>query len=222
MPVFDFQSTLKFLDDLGQNNNKAWFDSHRSSYIYARDTFAGFIDGLIDEFRESDHLMYLSARECVMRINRDIRFTKDKSPYNTSLSAMIAPGGRKSAWQGYYISIGPGGRSLVAGGLYSPTPEQLGRFRRSVGQDASELKEITRARAFVEQFGKIEGQRLKTAPQGYDRAHPEIDLLQLKQVTAVRSFSDSAVLALEFPDQALRACRAMKPFLTYLNAVLAA
>ncbi len=152
-----------------------------------------------------------------MRINRDLRFSRDKSPYNTSLSAMVAPGGRKSGWQGYYISIGPHDRSLIVGGLYMPTPEQLSGFRRAVDLGAGELKEIIQAPAFVEQFGGIEGERLKTAPQGYARDHLEIDLLRLKQVTAVHHYPDSAVLVPDFPDQALRACRAMKPFLEYID-----
>jgi len=220
MTTFNFRPALTFLDDLDQNNNKAWFGSHRSTYVDVRDTFMAFIDSLIDELRMSDRLENLSARECVMRINRDIRFTKDKSPYNSNLSATVAPGGRKSGWQGYYISIGPRHRSLIAGGLYMPTPEQLSGFRRAVDQGAGELKEIIQAPAFVEQFGQIEGERLKTAPSGYARDHPEIDLLRLKQVTAVHRYSDSAVLAPDFPDQALRACRAMKPFLDYLNNLL--
>jgi uncharacterized protein (TIGR02453 family) len=219
MTTFDFRSTLSFLDDLSQNNYKAWFDSHRPDYEIARDTFLSFLDHLIDELRESERLQGLSARECVMRINRDIRFTKDKSPYNTSLSAMVAHGGRKSGWQGYYISIGPRDRSLIAGGLYLPTPEQLSGFRRAVDQGAAELKQIIQAPAFVEQFGGIEGERLKTAPSGYAREHPEIDLLRLKQVTAVRRYSDNAVLAPDFPGQALKACRAMKQFLDYINSL---
>jgi len=219
MTAFNFRHMLTFLDDLDQNNFKAWFDSHRPAYEEARDTFAAFINALIDELREADHLQGLSAKECILRINRDVRFTKDKSPYNINLSAMITPGGRKSGWQGYYISLGARNRSLVAGGLYMPSPEQLNAFRRAVDQDANDFKEITRAAAFIEQFGTIEGERLKTAPQGYPRDHPEIELLQLKQVTAMRHFADQAVLAPDFPEQALKACRAMRPFLDYINGL---
>jgi uncharacterized protein (TIGR02453 family) len=219
MTAYNFRHILTFLDDLDQNNAKVWFDSHRPAYEAARGTFGAFIDALIDQLRESDHLQDLSAKECILRINRDIRFTKDKSPYNTSLSAMIAPGGRKSGWDGYYISIGPRDRTLVAGGLYMPSSEQLNAFRQSVDRGASEFNEITHSEAFIEQFGEVEGERLKTAPQGYPRDHPEISLLQLKQVTAVRRFSDNGVLAEDFPDQALKACRAMKPFLDYINGI---
>jgi uncharacterized protein (TIGR02453 family) len=217
MATYDFHSTLSFLNELEKNNNKVWFDSNRPTYEGARDTFLAFVDNLIDELRDSDHLGYLSAKECVMRINRDIRFSKDKSPYNSRLAASIAPGGRKSTHMGYYIAIESGDRSLIAGGLYAPTPQQLSLFRQTVAQNSSELKEIISARAFVEQFGKIGGEKLKTAPQGYDRDHPEIELLQFKQVIALHRFSDNDVLAPDFLEQAVVACHALKPFLDYMN-----
>ncbi len=210
---------LSFLDDLRKHNDKAWFDKNRPAYENARDAFERFIDTLIDELRSSDHLQDLSALDCIFRINRDIRFAKDKSPYKTNLGAMIAPGGRRSTREGYYISIEPQGNSLIAGGLYMPSPQQLAKFRQAIDRDASELMKIMRAKAFVEYFGTLEGERLKTAPQGYDRAHPEIKLLQLKQVTVVHHLSDQEVLTPDFPRQTLAMCRAMKPFLDYLNSL---
>ena len=217
---YNFLPILNFLDNLSQNNYKAWFDSHHANYETARKVFNDFVDYLIDEFRLSDNLQALSSKDCVTRIYRDIRFTRDKSPYHTNFSAIIAPGGKKSPEQGYYVSIQPHGQSMIAGGLYMPTPQQLDRFRQAVDRHAATLKRITSAKVFVEQFGKIEGERLKTAPKGYDRAHPEIELLQLKQVTVLHHFSDQEVLAGDFPDKAITACRAMKPFLNYLDDVL--
>ena len=211
---------LNFLDNLSQNNYKAWFDTHRTDYETARDIFNQFVDYLIDELRTSDNLQGLSAKECVARIYRDIRFSRDKSPYHANLSAIIAPGGRKSVTQGYYVSLQPHGQSLVAGGLYMPSPEQLDRFRQAIDQHAGEFKAITGNPAFVGQFGKIEGERLKTAPKGYDRAHPEVNLLRLKQVTALHHFSDQTVLAGDFPEKAVIVCKVMEPFLNYLDEVL--
>jgi len=182
-PTFNFSPILQFLEELSQNNQKTWFDANRPAYQSARGTFEDFINHLIDELRSSDELLGLSAKECIARIHRDIRFSNDKSPYHTNFSAMIAPGGRKSARLGYYISIGAHGQSLIAGGLYMPEPQQLSRFRQSVERNAEELKSLMREPAFIEQFGKIAGERLKTAPKGVDRNHPEIELLQLKQVT---------------------------------------
>ena len=109
---------------------------------------------------------------------------------------------------------------MIAGGLYMPSPEQLDRLRQAIDQHAGEFKDIISNPAFVEQFGKIEGERLKTAPKGYDRAHPEIELLQLKQVTALHHFSDQEALAGDFPEKALAVCRVLKPFLNYLDDIM--
>jgi len=218
--TIDLSPALDFLDQLRENNNKPWFEVNRPTYERARDVFERFIDRLINELRKSDHLGGLSARDCVARIYRDTRFSKDKSPYKSGMGANIAPGGRKSGRLGYYIHFAPRGETLIAGGLYSPDPDQLATFRRAIARDANELKRIARARHFVENFGAIGGEKLKTAPQGYDRSHAEIELLKLKQVTAMHQFSDEQVLSPDFPNQAVAICRAMKPFLDYLNSVL--
>jgi uncharacterized protein (TIGR02453 family) len=221
MPAaLNLEPVLGFLDELAQNNNKAWFDSHRPAYTTARATFERFIDDIIDEFRTSDHLQDLAAKHCMARIYRDVRFSKDKSPYKTNFGAMIAPGGWKTTALGYFVSVAPQGQSMVAGGLYDPTPEQLNRFRQAIDEDATTFKKVTAARDFVATFGEVEGDRLKTAPKGYDRAHPDIALLQLKQITVIHRFSDPAVLAPTFADQVAIACRAMKPFLAYLSGAV--
>ncbi len=221
MPTkLDLKPILSYLQALSRHNQKAWFEEHRADYAAARGLFEQFLDGLIDGLREPDGLQGLTAKECLARIHRDVRFSKDKSPYKTNFGALIAPGGWKSLAHGYYIGLEPGGRSIVAGGLYSPTPAQLDGFRQAVHADAAALKRITRAKAFVENFGAIEGERLKTAPKGYDRDHPELALLQLKQVTVVRRFSDQAVLAPDFARQVSLTCRALRPFLSYLKEVV--
>lgn len=218
--TLNLEPILSFLADLKQNNNKAWFEQHRPDYEAARNTFEQFINDLIDEFRVPDHLQGLSARDCIARIHRDVRFSKDKSPYKTNLAAIIGPGGWNPRQLGYYISLEPQARSRVAGGLYNPDPEQLDRFRQAIIEDAAELKKITQTKDFVEAFGTIEGDRLKTTPRGYDRAHPEIELLQLKQITVVHGFSDQEVLKPDFAGQVVKVCRTMRPFLDYLNDIM--
>ncbi len=211
---------LRFLSELSQNNTKAWFDQNRPAYGSARGAFDWLIDLLIDELRVSDALQDLSARDCVFRINRDLRFSKDKSPYKTNLGAMIAPGGRKSTRMGYYVAVEPRGYSMIAGGLYAPSSEQLASFRRAISQDAQEFKDIIGTQTFMDCFRQIQGESLKTAPQGYDKANPEIGLLRLKQITVQRHFSDEEVLAQDYPDRLVGMCREMKPFLGYLDHIL--
>jgi uncharacterized protein (TIGR02453 family) len=217
----NLEPVLSFLDDLSQNNNKLWFDQNRPAYAAARGAFEQFIDGVIDAFREVDNLQDLAAKACMPRINRDVRFSKDKSPYKTNLGALVAPGGWRATAQGYYISLQPHGQSMVAGGLYNPTPQQLDRFRQAIDQDAAGFRQITQAPDFVDVFTAVEGVRLKTAPKGYDRDHPAIDLLQLKQILAMRRFADQEVLAPDFAGRVVAACWAMRPFLKYLDGVLA-
>jgi uncharacterized protein (TIGR02453 family) len=218
--ILSLHPVLSFLAELGQNNNRAWFNENRSSYEIARSAFEQFINSIIEQLRETDQLLGLTAKECIPRINRDIRFSKDKSPYKTNFGAMVAPGGWKTTRHGYYISLEPQGKSMVAGGLYNPTAEQLSRFRQAIVEDADEFKDVTRTKEFVETFGTISGERLKTAPKGYDPSHPEIALLQLKQVTVIHPFSDQQVLALDFTEQVVSTCRVMKPFLNYLSRIV--
>jgi uncharacterized protein (TIGR02453 family) len=218
-PSLDLKPILHFLDELGQNNNKVWFDAHRPAYESTRKTFEQFINDLIDEFRAPDHLQDLTARECSARIYRDIRFSKDKSPYKKNYGAIVAPGGWRTDAFGYYVSIQPGGQSMVAGGLYSPTAEQLYRFRQMIAKDAAPFKKITQAKEFVTTFGAVAGDRLKTAPKGFDREHPEISLLRLKQITALHPFTDAEVLANDFEEKVIEVCQAMRPFLDYLAGI---
>jgi uncharacterized protein (TIGR02453 family) len=215
----NLEPVLHFLSALRLNNNKPWFDSHRREYEAARGIFEEFFDGIIDEFRGTDNLNGLIARDCIARIYRDIRFSKDKSPYKTNMAGLVGPGGWRGQPSGYYISIEPGGQSLVAGGLYNPTAEQLDGFRREIARDASEFKMVTSTPEFTKTFGTVEGERLKTAPKGYDRDHPEIALLQLKQITAIRRFTDQQVLMADFSENVFATCRAMRPFLDYLDQI---
>jgi uncharacterized protein (TIGR02453 family) len=215
-----FGPVLAFLDELSRNNYRPWFEQHRPDYQAARAAFEQFVDGIIDEFRESDRLEGLSGRECIARIFRDIRFSKDKTPYKTNLAALVAPGGWRGSAFGYYFSVAPHDQTFVAGGLHEPTSEQLNHFRQEIARDAAAFKKITQRRAFVDVFGAVSGERLKTAPKGYDRAHPEIALLQLKQIMAFHRFTDREVLAGDFKEKVVHTCRAMRSFLDYLEEVM--
>lgn len=217
--VIDLTRVLSFLADLRRNNARPWFEVHRSDYEVARDEFARFVDVVIDGVSAFDDLQGVGARDCIARIYRDVRFSKDKSPYKTNLGAMIAPGGWKTTALGYYVSLEPAGSSMVAGGLHHPLPEQLARFREAVATDAAEFRRLTREEAFVSAFGGIWGEKLKTAPKGYDPAHPDIDLLRLKQVAVVHRFLDEEVTADDFAQRVVALCRTMQPFLTYLRDV---
>jgi len=158
------------------------------------------------------------ARDCIFRIHRDVRFSRDKSPYKVNMGASIGPGGRRTHRFNYYMHLEPGDASKIAGGMYQPEAEDLRRFRAAIGHDARKFKSILGSRSFKQYFGEVTGERLTTAPQGFERTHAEIELLRLKSVVAMRPVADTQVLSKHFPAHVVRAFRAMKPFLDYLRA----
>jgi uncharacterized protein (TIGR02453 family) len=215
----DFHSCLQFLEQLKRNNNRQWFEKNKEEYQLAAEQFASLIGRLITQLGKIEDLEGVTPKDCIMRIYRDVRFSKDKSPYKTGFGAGIAPGGRKSGRLGYHIHLAPNGASMIAGGLWEPTPQQLSKFRDAIDKDASDFKRILANNQFKRHFGQVTGDRLKTAPKGYPADHPDIDLLRYKQVCASEKFSDKIVVTSEFPDLLLASIKAMKPFIDYLNQV---
>jgi len=213
-PVFDFLSSLK------EHNNRPWFEEHRTDYELARERFESFVDGLILEYGSIEDFGGVTAKDCVMRIYRDTRFSKDKSPYKTGMGATLAPGGKKSISLGYHLHLQPHNETLIAGGLYMPSPEQLARFRIAIDRDAAPFKAILKDKEFKKYFGGLEGEKLKTVPQGYSGEHPEIELLRFKQVVVIQHVSDETALSPTFGAHTIKVFRAMKPFLDYLNMIL--
>src|SRR5215813_10747738 len=140
--------TLKFLKELKKNNNKTWFDAHRKQYEAARNDFENFIQSVLDKHAKNDtDLKELTAKKCMFRINRDIRFSKDKSPYKTNFGASMDKGGKKSGLAGYYFHLEPG-KSFVGGGIWMPQPDALKKVRQEIDYCLDEFKKIITARRF--------------------------------------------------------------------------
>ena len=208
--------TLDFLRDLRVNNNKPWFDANKARYIEASAAFEQLVSDLLVQFGAVDDLGGVSAKDCIFRIYRDTRFAADKSPYKTGMGALLGRGGRKHDGRSYYLHIEPDGQSMLAGGFFAPTPAELDRVREAIARDASELKAIIGSADFVRYFGSMQGETLKTAPQGYPKDHPDVALLRHKQFLAESAMSDTQVLALDLIPHILRVFTAMKPFVSYL------
>ena len=215
----ELSSILKFLRGLRENNNRPWFEAHRPQYQEARAQFEDYVTALIAGLARTQPLGGLSARDCVFRLKRDLRFSKDKTPYKPHMSAYIAPGGRKSRRLGYYVHIEPGNRSMIAGGLHEPEPDQIALWRQAIDRNPTPFKKIVGTKAFKEHFGQVEGQKLKTAPRGYPRDHPELELLRLKQVTVARPFTDKDVQGARLLHDSFDTFKVMRPFLEYLGAL---
>lgn len=214
------KNTLQFLKDLKINNNRDWFLENKPRYETAKTEFEGFIDALIAEISKYDNSIgHHTGKECVFRIYRDVRFSKDKSPYKTHLGAHITSAAKKSEIHtraGYYIHIGPG-ESMLAGGAYLPQGPWIKAIREEIAYNAADLKKIINGIKFKEFFGEIEGEKLKKAPKGYEPDHPEIELLKYKSFLASHKCSDATITSKEFLNHSAEVFKVLHPFDAFLN-----
>ncbi|RAK00381.1 uncharacterized protein (TIGR02453 family) [Larkinella arboricola] len=209
--------TLDFLRDLAQNNNREWFQANRPRYDAAKAEFEHFVGRLLQGIETFESLPNTSVKDCIFRINRDIRFSKDKAPYKKHFAAAVGPGGRHSGRIDYYLHLQPDGESFLGAGMWQPTPAHLAKFRQEVDYNVDELKDIIEAPEFRTYFPEISGESMKTAPKGYSADHPEIDLLRRKELFFMHRYSDKDVLKPGFADEVVKGCRLIKPYCDYLN-----
>jgi uncharacterized protein (TIGR02453 family) len=213
------KSTLDFLSAINCNNNRDWFISNRPAYLESKVNFESFVQNIINEIIKFEPIMKgLEAKSCVFRINRDIRFSNDKSPYKSHFGAFIVQGGKKNGdkFAGYYFHIEPG-KSIMAGGAYTPPAPWLSAIREKISDNPDEFIKITKAKDFLKYFGSVDGEKLKTAPKGYPKDHPNIELLKLKSYLVVNEATDKLVLSSDFQDYVISVFKAMKPLNDYLN-----
>ena len=213
------KSTLDFLTALKCNNNRDWFLLNRPIYLNAKVNFELFVQEIINEIIVFEPIMKgLEAKSCIFRINRDIRFSNDKSPYKSNFGAFIVQGGKKNGdkFAGYYFHIEPG-KSMIAGGAYMPPAPWLSAIREKISENPDEFIKITNSKDFINYFGKIDGDKLKTAPKGYPSNHPQIELLKFKSYLVVNEVSDKIIPGNDFSDHVLNVFKAMKPLNDYLN-----
>jgi uncharacterized protein (TIGR02453 family) len=213
------KSTLDFLAAINVNNNRDWFIANRSMYLEAKDNFESFVQNIINEIILFEPIMKgLEAKSCVFRINRDIRFSNDKSPYKSHFGAFIVQGGKKNGdkFAGYYFHIEPG-KSIMAGGAYTPPAPWLSAIREKISDSPDEFIKITKAKDFIKYFGSVDGEKLKTAPKGYPKDHPHIELLKLKSYLVVNEATDKLVLSSDFQNHVINVFKTMKPLNDYLN-----
>jgi uncharacterized protein (TIGR02453 family) len=213
------QITFNFLRQLAQNNNKAWFDAHRKDYDAAKLQFEALLEDLVMNFGPVEDLIGMSPKDFTFRINRDVRFSNDKSPYKTNMAASLGRGGKKSRRLSYYLHLQPG-ESFIGGGIYMPEGDQLKIIRKQMDEDPREFKKMISNKDFVKTFGGLGGDKLKTAPKGYAPDHPEIELLKHKQFLVVHLLKESDVTSAKFVQHMVSVCKAMKPFNEYFNRLL--
>jgi len=215
------KSTLDFLKALKKNNNKIWFDQNREKYNTTKNNFDEFVALLLEQMILFDEdLKELSSKNCTFRINRDIRFSKDKTPYKINLSASFNKGGKKSINAGYYFHLQPGGNSFVGGGLWMPEAIELKKLRQEIDYCFPEFKKIINASSFKKHYSELEKdekQMLVNLPKGYEKENPAADFLRMKSFIATKNLSDEEVTSVNLVKETTQAFKALMPLIKFIN-----
>ncbi|RUT69666.1 DUF2461 domain-containing protein [Flavobacterium cupreum] len=217
-PVTIPKSSLDFLQQLKTNNNKPWFEANKTKYLNELNHIEAFAGALLQELSKTDVLETASGKKSVYRIYRDIRFSKDKTPFKTFWGGSFTRA-TKERRGGYYFHLEEG-NSFFAGGFWGPSAADLKRIRSEFAHDATPMQKIVQSKSFVETFGTLQGEQLKTSPKGFDINHEAIDLLRYKQFLIIKRFTDAEVLSPFFLEQALETCLNMRPFFDYMSEIL--
>ena len=213
---------LAFLENLARHNDRDWFQAHKATYDELRAAFEQDVAYWLRELAQDEPaLAGLDPKKCIFRIYRDVRFSKVKVPYKTHFSAYFAAGGKAGTAPGRYVQVGPAGQTLVAGGLYEPTKEQLAAVRQEIDYQAADLHQLLAAptaRRFFPQG--MSGEQLKKMPAGYEASHPEANWLRHKSFLLMHQLADAEVRAMsaaDFRAHVLEALRAAGPFCKWLG-----
>lgn len=205
---------LKFLQDLAKNNNREWFERHKPAYQKLYNEFKDFHQEVVEKMKAHDQVE--TGR--VYRIYRDVRFSKDKTPYKDNLAFNLK---RATHYLrgGYYFQLEPGG-SFLAGGFFGPNAQDLLHIRRQISQFPEPLKDILEDDSFKSYFGTLEGEQLKTSPKGFESDDPAIELLRYKQFYVKHHYTDKEVLSADFAETLTAGFVQLRPFFDYMSEIL--
>lgn len=206
---------LQFLKKLKNNNNREWFDEHKPEFKALEAEVKLFYKDVSVLLQKHDIIEKTKA----FRIYRDVRFSKNKTPYKKHVAASFArkkPGLRG----GYYLHIEPDNKSFLAVGFWAPHKDDLKRIRKELEIDATDFKTIIKHKNLRNYWGDLQGETLKTAPRGFDKTHKDIDLINHKQFTFTKNFADKEVLQPNFAEVVDEHFKAIRPFFDYMSEVL--
>ena len=211
------KEVLSFLKDLENNNHRDWMQEHKKLYQANEKVLKSFYAEIETGLNVDDQIEKVK----VFRINRDVRFSKDKTPYNIHRSVSFSRAGAHRRG-GYYLRIEPGNKSAIAGGFFGPEPADLKRIRQEFQMDSSVIRKILAKPDFAKAFGgEFDAwDPVKTAPKGFSKDDPNIDLIRLKNYFVTHSFTDKEVLAADFADNVLKHFKLLRPFFDYMSEVL--
>jgi uncharacterized protein (TIGR02453 family) len=215
------KSTFQFLSDLSQNNNREWFNDNKPRFETAKADFLEFTTKLLAEMAKiQPDLNNTLAKDCIFRIYKDVRFSKDKSPYKTHFAAAFGPGGKHSNKIDFYFQVQPDGQSMLGGGMWHPLPEELAVFRQEIDYNPSHIKDIIFKEPFKSNFPHIYGEKLKKAPKGYSPEHADVELLKYKEMFFYKNYDDNDLFSENAISLFMKDAEILKPFLDYSNEIL--
>ncbi|MBS1592893.1 MAG: DUF2461 domain-containing protein [Bacteroidetes bacterium] len=212
------KSTLKFLKDLAKNNNRPWFEAHRSDYEKAHQNMIAFAEQVLTEMARHDEIEKKSAKGSLHRIYRDVRFSKDKTPYSPRLSMGMQRATRLRRG-GYYVHVEPG-NSFIGCGFFGPEPKDLLRIRQDIDLGYDTWRRLLKAKALKDTFGGMQGEQLVNAPKGYERDHPAADLLRYKQYLFRHDYTDAEALSDDFAKKVSGHFKLLRPWLDHMSEIL--
>ena len=214
------EQVLQFLQELAENNNRDWFEANRTRYTESREKMLFLTDVLINEIRKFDpEIAPMNPKDCLFRIFRDVRFSKDKRPYKTNFGSFIAPGGRKSGHAGYYFHVEPSG-SFVGGGIYMPPAGPLKAIRKHIEHHPEEFLGIINHPDFKAIFPGMMDHQLKAAPKGFAKDHPLIHLLRYKSFAFSARLNNEVLINGDFIGEAVKAYRELHKANSFLNEAI--
>ena len=217
------ENTLQFLKDLKANNNRDWFLENKKRYEAVKKEYYQFTADLLNAMKPLDStLELLEVKNCVFRINRDIRFSKDKSPYKTHLGVWLPTGAKNAEASGYYLQIDTE-NSFVGGGMYCPQPEQIQKIRKEIHFFYDDLVAILDDKDFVANYKTLnrdESSTLKNPPRGYEKDNPAIEFLKLKSYTATENFDIKLLTQKECIPLIAKKMIALRPLNNFINRAL--
>ena len=218
------KSTITFLKNLQKNNVKEWFDANRKAYEEARTDFTKLVGELIKLHGKKDEdIAALEVKDCLFRINRDVRFSKDKSPYKKNFAASLTRGGKKSMYAGYYLHIEPGNNSFIGGGLWSPEAANLKKVRQEIDYSFDEFSNVIHDKSFAETYGDLHKDTevlLSRPPKGYTDDNKAIEYLKLKSFIALKPLQDDELTDKKLVQNMAEALAALQPLLRFLNTAI--
>ena len=218
----DFNAILKFLKAIAKNNDREWFEKNKPTYLLVKANFEDFLEAFHVELVKFDYsLGGLNPRKMGFRIYRDVRFSKDKRPYKINMGAGFSENGKMEQEPGYYIHIEPGNKSFLAGGIYMPDAPNLAKIRQEIDYNTKGFLKILNDKKFKKLFPKLgDFDKLKTAPKGYPKDHPHLDILRHKSFVVSHSFTDVEVKDKNFIKSVADVCKTLKPLNDFLKEAL--